>query len=162
MSDVTASILARHGFLRGLPERDLARLAEAAKHVEVPSGKRLFDVGGTADRFWLLENGLVQLDLVVPGTGRLTVETLGIGEVLGWSWLFPPYQWRFGAVVRETMHGFEMDGRAIRATCQQDRDLGYELTQRFLAVVLNRLQATRVRLMDLHLRSASGATRETS
>ncbi|MQA02439.1 MAG: hypothetical protein GEV07_06860 [Streptosporangiales bacterium] len=153
-------MLGRHGFLRGLTQPDLDRLAAAATHVEFPAGHRLFDIGGTADRFWLLENGLVELELIVPGAPRLTVESLGIGDVLGWSWLFPPYQWRFGAVVHRTVHGFELDGRAVRAMCQDDPDFGYDLTQRFLAVVLNRLQATRVRLMDLYLRTQSGSDTE--
>lgn len=156
MSDVTPSTLGRHGFLRGLAERDVARLAEVASRLDLPAGHRLFDVGDTADRFWLVQNGLVELDLVVPGRGRLTVETLGMGDVIGWSWLFPPYQWRFGAVVTRPLHGFELDGRAVRAMCMQDRELGYDLTQRFLAVVLHRLQASRVRLMDLYLRHGPG------
>lgn len=162
MSDVTSSTLGKHGFLRGMADDDIARLAEAATQVVRPAGHRLFDVGDTADRFWLVQNGLVELDLVVPGAGRITVETLGIGDVLGWSWFFPPYQWRFGAVVRRPMHGFELDGRAVRRMCDSDRELGYELTQRFLAVVLNRLQATRVRLMDLYLRTEPASEVETS
>lgn len=151
MSVVSASALSRQGFLRGMSAEHLGELAVVARSVEVPAGQRLFDVGGTADRFWLLQNGRVELDLAMPGHGRLTVETLGIGDVLGWSWLFPPYQWRFGALVTRPVHAFEFDGRAVRAMSETDSDLGYDLVRRFLAVVLDRLQATRVRLTDRYL-----------
>jgi CRP-like cAMP-binding protein len=86
----------------------------------------------------------------LPGRGDVVVETLGPGAVLGWSWLFEPYRWHFGAVAVEETLTVEMDGAGVRRLCEQDPALGYELTRRFMAVVVHRLQANRMRLLDLY------------
>lgn len=150
MTEVTTATLARHPFLRGLSDEHNALLAGVATRVHVPAKQRLFEEGDAADRFWLLDGGPVALDMFVPGKGHLVVETLGMGDVLGWSWLFPPYRWRFGAVARANVDAVEFDGRAVRRMCAEDKDLGYELTNRFLAVVLHRLQAARMRLIEVY------------
>jgi len=91
----------------------------------------------------------VALDLNVPGQGPTRIETIGIGELLGWSWLFPPFTWAFGAVAIGPVEAFEFDGRAVRACSEADPALGYELTQRLVQVIANRLQATRIRLISV-------------
>jgi CRP-like cAMP-binding protein len=78
------------------------------------------------------------------------IETIGSGAVLGWSWLFPPFQWHLGAVALETMVAVELDGPGVRQLCARDPALGYELSTRFMQVMLERLQATRLRLLDLY------------
>jgi CRP/FNR family transcriptional regulator, cyclic AMP receptor protein len=83
----------------------------------------------------------------VPGVGPVVIERLGRGDVVGLSWMLPPYQWRFGAVTTQPMQAFEFDARAVRAACDADPVLGFELSQRFSAVLLRRLQATRARLL---------------
>mgnify|MGYP001083939127 CR=1 FL=1 len=98
MIEVTAEALATHPFLHGMSRDHLAVLAEAAADVTFPARHRLFEDGGSASRFWLIQAGSVALDLHVPGQGRMKIDTIGMGEVLGWSWLFPPYRWAFGAV----------------------------------------------------------------
>src|SRR5579862_583594 len=98
MIQVTAAALATHPFLHGMSRDQLAVLAEAASDVMFPAGRRLFEDGGHAGHFWLIRSGHVSLDLQVPGQGRMKLESIGMGELLGWSWLFPPYQWAFGAV----------------------------------------------------------------
>jgi CRP/FNR family transcriptional regulator, cyclic AMP receptor protein len=135
-------------FLRGMPSAQLAELAELCEHASIPSRARLFDEGSRADRFWIIDAGQVMLDASVPGDGRVTIETLGRGDVLGLSWMLPPYQWRFGAVATQPTQAFVFDARAVRAACDADPLLGYELSQRFSAVVVRRLQATRARLID--------------
>jgi len=77
----------------------------------------------------------------------MKIDTIGMGELLGWSWLFPPYRWAFGAAAAGPVEAFEFDGRAVRACCESDPALGYELTRRLALVVAKRLQATRVRLI---------------
>jgi len=149
MSIENASVLGRQPFLRGLPGSQLADLAALCTHVQVPAGHRLFEEGETADRFWLIDAGQVRLDAMVPGQGRVVIETLGRGDVVGLSWLKPPYQWRFGAVATQRMQAFEFDARAVRAACDADPALGYELTQRLSGLVVQRLQATRARLIDV-------------
>jgi CRP/FNR family transcriptional regulator, cyclic AMP receptor protein len=149
MTIQNASVLGRQPFLRGLPDSQLANLAALGTHVQVPAGHRLFEEGATADRFWLIDAGQVTLDAMVPGQGRVVIETLGRGDVVGLSWLKPPYQWRFGAVATQPMQAFEFDARAVRAACNADPALGYELTQRLSGLVVQRLQATRARLLDV-------------
>lgn len=136
-------------FLRALPPAQLAELAELCRHVRVPAGQRLFEEGSTADRFWLIDAGQVALDASVPGLGRVIIETLGRNEVIGLSWMLPPYQWHFGAVAVQPMQAFVFDARAVRGACKADPVLGFELSQRFSAAVVHRLQATRARLLDV-------------
>ena len=147
MIEVTADALAAHPFLHGLSRDHLGVLADTASDVTFPARHRLFDDGGSANRFWLLQSGHVTLDLHVPGRGRMKIDTIGMGELLGWSWLFPPYRWAFGAVAAGPVEAFEFDARAVRACCESDPVLGYELTTRLAHVVARRLQATRIRLI---------------
>ena len=147
MIEVTAETLAAHPFLHGMSPDHLAGLATAASDVTFPAGQRLFEDGGNATRFWLLQSGYVVLDLHVPGQGRMKIDTIGMGELLGWSWLFPPYRWAFGAVAASPVEAFEFDGRTLRARCASDPGLGYEVTRRLAQVVAQRLQSTRVRLI---------------
>jgi CRP/FNR family transcriptional regulator, cyclic AMP receptor protein len=153
--EVTAEALAGHPFLHGMSRDHLAVLAGAASDVTFPARHRLFEDGGSASRFWLLQSGHVNLDLHVPGQGQVRIDTIGIGELLGWSWLFPPYKWAFGAVAASPVEAFEFDGRAVRARCASDPGLGYEVTRRLAYVVAKRLQATRVRLISASSQSAS-------
>ena len=155
MIETTADALAAHPFLHGLSRDHLAVLAGTACDVTFPARHRLFEDGGSANRFWLLQSGHVALDLHVPGQGRMKIDTIGMGELLGWSWLFPPYKWAFGAVAASLVEAFEFDGRAVRACCASDPVLGYEVTQRLAHVVAKRLQATRVKLITASSQPAS-------
>lgn len=101
-------------FLRGLPESYIAQLAANAQHVSLPARYRLFDEGGTADRFWIIDAGQAALDVLVPGEGMTVIETLGRGDVIGLSWLQQPYQWRYGAITTQPMQATEFDARAVR------------------------------------------------
>ena len=149
------SVLGARPFLRGMAPQHIARLAELSRHVSLPVRYRLFEEGGTADKFWLIDAGQVALDAMVPGNGRLVIETVGRGDVVGLSWQLPPYQWHYGAITTEPMQAFEMDAKAIRAACNDDPELGYELTRRFLALTVKRLHATRERLLEKCADSAS-------
>jgi CRP/FNR family transcriptional regulator, cyclic AMP receptor protein len=143
-----ASIIASHPFFRRLPDSYLDRLAGAARHVSVPAGMRLFEEGGTARNFWLIDAGQVALDARIPGDGSVIIELLGRGDIVGLSWLQPPYQFRFGAVTTQPMQAFEFDAAAVRAACDEDPGLGYALISRFQAVTARRLQATRARVLQ--------------
>jgi CRP-like cAMP-binding protein len=147
MIDITARSLATHRFLHGMPSDQLAELAKSATVVAFQTGCRLCEYGGSATRFWLIRSGRVALDLDVPGDCRTVIETLGMGDVLGLSWLLPPSRWAFGAVAVGQVEAFEFDGPSVLARCASDPELGYELTRRFLAVSAHRLQATRLKLL---------------
>ena len=153
MTEATA--LAVHPYLHGMSGDQLAVLAQAAREVKFPARHRLCEDGGHASRFWLIRSGCAALDLNVPGQGRTRIETLGIGELLGWSWLFPPFTWAFGAVAVGPVEAFEFDARAVRAYCSADPALGYELTRRLVRVLANRLQATRIRLISVSAQLAA-------
>ena len=160
MADVNAEELATHPFLHRMSHDHLAMLAGAASDVVFPARYRLFEDGGNASRCWLIQSGQVVLDLQVPGQGRVQIETIGLGELVGWSWLFPPYKWAFGAVAVQPVRAFEFDARKVRALCEADPVFGYELTRRVARVIAHRLQATRVRLITVSARSAARLTDE--
>jgi CRP/FNR family transcriptional regulator, cyclic AMP receptor protein len=142
--------LTGHPFLAGLPQAAVSGIADLAASYDLPEGYRLFAEGDPADRFYLLGHGRVALDLHVPGRGPVIVETLGGGAVIGWSWLCPPHRWRFGAVVLKPTQVVAVDGESMRAICDSDPIVGYEIARRLLTVVADRLHATRVRFLDLY------------
>jgi CRP-like cAMP-binding protein len=126
---------------------ELDTLATAASEVIYPAGHRLFADGEYADKFWLIESGNVALDLLVPGQGPVVVDHIGIGGIVGWSWLLPPYQWAFGAVCVTEVKAYRFDAKAIRELCSADPALRMELTSRLFEVVARRLKDTRTRLI---------------
>jgi CRP/FNR family transcriptional regulator, cyclic AMP receptor protein len=150
MTSAGTAAFAGHAFLRGMPAGQVALLAGVAAPISVPAGRRLFDEGAPAENCWLLTAGQVALDLPVPGRPNLIIETLGSGDVIGFSWLSPPHQWQFGAQVLEPATAFELDGPAVQALCDDHPALGYQLAMRMLAAAVRRLQATRIRLLDLY------------
>src|ERR1700730_12561078 len=147
MIEVNAAALATRPFLHGMSADQLGTLAEAACAVRFPARHRLLKDGGNAACFWLIQCGQVSLDLQVPGEGPVVIETVGMGELLGWSWLFPPYKWAFGAVAAAAVEAFEFDAPAVRKLCAANPGLGYEFNQRITRVLATRLQATRIRLI---------------
>lgn len=148
MTEHETSVLAAQPFLRTMPPAQLRALTGLCEHVTVAAGRRLFEEGAAADRFWIIDADQVTLDASVPGRGRIVIETLGRSDVIGLSWVQPPHQWRFGAVTTQPTQAFIFDARAVRKACDADPVLGYELSRRFSAVVVRRLQATRARLID--------------
>ena len=148
MIEVTAAALAAHPMLHGMSTDHLAVLAGSASDVAFAAGHRLFEEGGSANHFWLLQSGSVALDLHIPGQGRVRIDTVGMGELLGWSWRFPPYRWAFGAVAASPVEAFEFDAQAVRASCASEPEFGHEVTERLARVLAKRLQSTRVRLIS--------------
>ena len=142
-------LLAAQPFLAGCTPAQLDKVSCWASRSVFHAGARLFEEDGRADRCWILREGHVTLDTQLSGGGPTVVETLGPGAVLGWSWLFPPYRWHFGASAVETTLAIELDGPGLRDLCERDPVLGQDLMRRFMAVVVQRLQATRLRVLDL-------------
>jgi CRP-like cAMP-binding protein len=149
----TADLLTEQHFLAGIRPIHLERLSYYARRSVFQAGRRVFNEGGHADRFWIIREGLVRLDTHLPDRDDVIVETLGAGAVLGWSWLFPPHTWHFGAVAVEPTLTIEFDGPGVLRLCQGDPEIGYELARRFLTVVVERMQATRSRLIDAYTTS---------
>jgi CRP-like cAMP-binding protein len=143
-------ILAEHPFFHDLEPQYLQLVLGCAGNVRFKAGDFLFREGQEANHFYLLRHGRVALQVYVPQRGPMTVETIDAGEVLGWSWLFPPYRWQFDAQALELVRAVAFDGRCLRDKCAEDHDLGYSLMQRFAQVMTQRLQATRLQLLDLY------------
>jgi CRP/FNR family cyclic AMP-dependent transcriptional regulator len=147
MMEVTASGLVTQRFLRGMDACHLDALAGEASEVMFPAGQRIFADGEFADKFWLIQSGHVALDLLVPGEGLVVIDRIGIGGLLGWSWLLPPYQWQFGAVCVTEVRAFQFNAAAVRTLCAVDPALRDALTRRVFEVVAGRLKDTRTRLI---------------
>jgi CRP/FNR family transcriptional regulator, cyclic AMP receptor protein len=149
------AVLGAQPFLRGMADGHLAKLAALCQHIALPARQRLFEQGATADRFWLIDAGQVMIDTTVPGQGRLIIASLGRGDVIGLAWMMPPYQWRFGAVTTQPTQAYEFDARAVRAACDEDPSLGYELGRRVSGVLVRRLEAIHDRLLEASARAES-------
>jgi CRP/FNR family transcriptional regulator, cyclic AMP receptor protein len=151
-----ASIIGAEPFLRGLPADCIARLASMSRHISQPAHSRLFDEGVLARSFWIIDAGQVALDALVPGVGRVVIDTLGRGDVLGLSWLEPPYQVQCGAITTQPLQAFEFDAARVREACRNDPVFGQLVLDRFLAIATQRLHATRTRLVTALAEAAAG------
>lgn len=146
----TADPLAGAPVLRRLTADQQAAVAALTRPVDYPDGVRLFEQGRPAVRCWLLRTGRVDVDTAVPGRGRVVVQTLGEGDVVGWSWLVPPHRWHFGATCAGRVTALEIDAVGLRDLADRDPALGYPLVLGLFEAVLDRLQSTRSRLLDFY------------
>ena len=135
---------------KGLTPAELELIAGCGSNVVFQEGELLFRDGEQADAFYLVRHGSISLETFVPARGPVTIETLDAGDVLGWSWLFPPYRWHFDARARSLVRATGFDGACLRRKCESDAQLGYDLMSRFAQVAIERLQWTRLRLLDVY------------
>jgi CRP/FNR family cyclic AMP-dependent transcriptional regulator len=143
-------ILGEHPFFGGLEEPYLQLFVDCASNVRFNAGDVIFREGGEADTFYLVRHGKVALEASAPERGSVIVRTLGEGDVLGFSWMVPPYRWRFNARAMEPVRAIALDGRCLRSRSEEDHDLGYELMKRCALVMEQTLQAARLQLMDVY------------
>jgi Fe-S-cluster-containing hydrogenase component 2 len=148
--DSLPTALADFPLLAGMPPAQLDLLTRNGKQVNFARGERVFEEGQPATGCWLLLRGCVAVDTTIPGRGRVVVHTLGSGDVLGWSWLIPPYTWHFGAIATAPSSAIALDTDRLRSLAEADPSFGYPLAMRLLGVLLDRLQTTRARLLDLY------------
>ncbi len=141
--------IASHPFLKGMPADQLATLAIYSMESSFTAGQSIFHEGDIANRFYLIEEGSVALEMRINGGDPIRIETIGAGEVLGWSWLLPPYTWHFEARAIEPVKAIFLYGTRLRERCEEDSRLGHELMQRVSAVAIDRLNALRRRLAEL-------------
>lgn len=144
------AILAEHPFFEGLEARYMQLITGCASNVRYKSGEYIFREGEQAAQFYIIRHGKVALETFAPGRGRITIETIEDGEVLGWSWLFAPYRWHFSARPLQETRAIALDGACLRAKGEADHDLGYELAMRVARIMMERLQATRMQLLDVY------------
>lgn len=120
------SYLAEHPFLKDLAPHHIAFITGCASDIQFQEGHYIFREGEEAQYFYIIRNGKVAIELFAPERGSLTIQTIGDGDILGWSWLIPPHRWRFDARVIEPTTAIALDGRCLRSKCEEDHDLGYE------------------------------------
>ena len=143
-------VLAGHPFFDGMEPRYLVLAVGCASNLRFNAGELICREGQPADHFYLIRAGKIALEIHVPGRGGRTIQTLGAGEILGWSWLVPPYNWRFDARAAEMTRAIVFDGKCLRDKCETDHELGYELQKRVIAILGEYLDATRFRLLDVY------------
>ena len=142
--------LSGFALLAGLTDEQRAAVAETAHEVTFAAGVRLFEEGQEANGCWLLRSGTVNLETLAPGRPQLVVQTLGAGDVLGWSWFVTPRVWHFSAVATDDVNAVEFDTDQLRELANRDTALGYHLAVGLFEALLERLQNTRARLLDLY------------
>jgi CRP-like cAMP-binding protein len=148
--DGIEKLLAGVPVFEGRATRQLELVAGCGRNVRFDAGQTLFREGDAADTFYLVRHGSVAVETFVPARGPMMIETIEAGEVIGWSWLFPPYRWHFDARALTKVRATAFDGACLRGKCDTDPALGYALMSRFAQVLIERLQWTRLRLLDLY------------
>jgi len=137
-------------FLQGIPPTKLAAMAECAHLVTFRAGEYFFHEGEPADHFYIITHGQAALEVHVPGRGPQIIQTVSANEVVGWSWLFPPYRWHLDGRAQTLIRAIDFNGLCLRGKCDSDHDLGYELMTRFAQTIVTRLQATRLQLIEAY------------
>jgi CRP-like cAMP-binding protein len=143
-------ILAEVPFFKGMPADEIALVAGCGRNLHFDAGEMILRQGDAADTFFIVRHGTVAVGNFVPPRGELVIETLEAGELLGWSWLFPPYRSHFDARALSSVRATQFDGACLRDKCTADPALGYDLMSRFAQVLIERLQWTRLRLLDIY------------
>ena len=143
-------ILSTHRFFHDLEQRYLDLLVGCAANVRFAAEQFLFRTGEEANQFFLIREGKVALEISAPGRVPIIVQTLRENEILGWSWLIPPYHWQLDARAVEPTRAIALDGKCMRTKCEADHDLGYELLKRFARIIEDRLQQARLQLLDVY------------
>jgi CRP/FNR family transcriptional regulator, cyclic AMP receptor protein len=144
-------LIRSHPFWQGLDLRYFHLLNECAALVKFGANEPIFHAGIDAEFFYLIHRGRVSLETFVPGQGAVTIETLASGQALGWSWLFPPYRWHFSAHSIELTEAVAFSAHDLRSYAEKNHDFGYELTRRASQVILQRLQAARLNLVEFYV-----------
>jgi len=143
-------ILGEHPFPAGFAPEHLRIVTGCARSHRFDAGQYLVREGAKADEFFLIRHGRVALDVASPGRPPVLIETVHEGEIVGASWLVPPYRWMFDARAIEMTRAIGIDAACLRGKCDADHDLGYEMMQRFLPVIARRLHATRLQILDVY------------
>jgi CRP-like cAMP-binding protein len=143
-------ILAEHPFFAGFAAEHSRLVAGCARNHRYDAGEYLFREGGPANEFFLIRHGQVALEIVAPGRPPVVFTTLGEGEIVGASWLVPPYRWMFDARAVVLTRAIGIDASCLRGKCEADHHLGYDMMKRFLPILVQRLHATRLQILDVY------------
>lgn len=150
MPSTLEQYLPEHPFFAGLAAPTITLLAALGEEVHLEPGEYLFREGEPADRFYAVRTGRVTIELDTPAGGGVVLDTAHEGDVVGWSWLIPPYRWMFDARASNQTDAVVFDAARLRDACEADPGVGYAITRRVTQVMAHRLQSARVRLLDLY------------
>ncbi|MFH1374900.1 MAG: cyclic nucleotide-binding domain-containing protein [bacterium] len=143
-----------HPFLKDMDTEHIKLLVGCASNVVFKAGEFVFREGEEANAFYFIRHGKVLIETHIPQKGPIMIRSREAGEILGWSWLVPPYRWHFDARAVELTRAIALDGKCLREKCEQDHDVGYEIMKRFVMIIAERLEATRLQLLDVYGNSA--------
>lgn len=149
-SDQMIDRLSRHPFIHELPKQHLEALASCASSFTFKDGDTIFREGEYASTFYLICTGRIALQFHAGPLGSTRIQTVGPGEIAGWSWLIAPHRWHFDAIALEGGQAIALNGEWLRKRCDEDHELGYEIMKRIVHIVEQRLQATRLQLIDMY------------
>jgi len=149
MVETLERLIHQHPFFQDMEDQHVELISGCARNVHFDTGQIILREGEDATDVFLIREGLVAIELPTPTRGHIRVQTVGEGDVLGWSWLVPPYRWRFTARACRSTRALALDAQCLRTKCEQDHDLGYQFMKRFTSIVTDRLDATRLQLMEL-------------
>ncbi len=144
------NLLEEHSFFEGLELDYIKLIAGCSSNIRIKPGDYIFKEGEEANNFYIVLQGKIAMEILHPIHGPIIIETIGEGDVLGWSWLYSPYKWVLDARAIQLVRAVSIDGKCIREKCEDDPKLGYELMKRFSNIIAERLQGTRLRLLDLY------------
>ncbi|MGB2634444.1 MAG: cyclic nucleotide-binding domain-containing protein [Candidatus Acidiferrum sp.] len=143
-------IIAEHPFFAGIDHGFTDLMVSCASNMRFKAGTYILKEGDSANTFYLVRDGRVAVEVVAPQRKPIIVSTLGVGEIVGWSWLLPPFQWKFHARAVDDVRAIALDGKCLRAKCDENHDLGYAVLMRFARIMEKRLEATRLQLLDVY------------
>ena len=141
-------ILRKHAFFKDLPPEYFDFILGCASHHVFKAGEVILKEGQSADKFYLIRSGRVAIYIDTPQ--QISIQTIQEGNILGWSWLIPPYRYRFSAKAVENSRAVALDGKCLREKCEKNSDMGYELLKRLMGVFTERLEAARLQLLDIY------------
>lgn len=148
--DDLKEVLRQHPFLHGLSAEHMETLVGCASNVRFAEGNSLINEGEIANTFFLIRSGRVALECEIPGRTSIRIQTVGPGEVLGWSWLISPHRWHFSGIAVTDTRAIALDGECLRTKCELNKEFGYEMLKRLAVVMERRLEATRLQLLDVY------------
>jgi len=143
-------LLAEHLFFQDMDAEYIRIIADCASNVVFTEEKQIFKEGAAADYFYVIRQGRAALEVFVPRRGPVNILSVERGDVLGWSWMFPSYKWHFDARAMELTRAAAIDARCLREKFDKDPQFGYELMKRFAQVMLDRLNISRLQLLDMY------------
>lgn len=143
-------LLTAHPVFKGLDPSHIKLLVGCASNLVINENQVLFREGEEANEFYVIRHGRVIVETYSPEQGAVGIQTCGPGDVVGWSWLVPPFRWHFDARATEQCRLIALDGNCLRNKCEKDHDLGFAMMKAFTEIITNRLEATRLQLLDIY------------